>query len=677
MMFALVRKWASHLIHKHGQKFVKEVPEELLQFSLSSCSVELPRLDLQERLFENLDVLLPFEVSSAYLEDVAVSLRWRGSSCTVAVEARLLVVRGRMRSFQDWENVLHSHAPELQSREAAQSFKAAALKAHEEEVLDLARRLLGTAVLDQSGSLPDVEFKLGGDPSLMRDGDWGFQLILEEDSGQISMTGSGFEICDGVNLNEILNDSQAWRLDLRLKGLTASCKVEERSTPCIGPCEELALEFTFAQTRQVKSRVELPKWPKRSMTQAFEEMDELPKVSLAVCSTSCPVRASVSQVAFFASHGLRWGRWFAFREALAVSLCEGDEGEEEQLEEGSNVIPQNSSSSSTGAGSQYQRKWLLRLPRMLDASSVQPDPEGQVEVLSQVDPYVASIEEKQPLRQTLRERRLALLKPSGVDEENRGLVIASQRCMCSETRSSYDMLLTDPTARHTFTLMVNLTCSEVELLSDSSSLAVLPISVNSSIVVDLGVHDALDLKPLSLRLLLSDVELRRRAISSVGFVGRESKEPRDSTLSQRSSASGGASSSLGSGSVGAWNRLGLGGFSEPPLLRVVGLTTMTMDLTEPDDAELAEIRSPRWYLDVGGLLQACISYPLLLDVLELVGQLQEELLEVTSEEEEILLRQDSESEHRRSSLMYMPVSLEEGWEEEVLSDMDFGQVLQR
>eukprot|EP00435_Cladocopium_sp_Y103_P059365 s831_g21.t1 len=96
--------------------------------------------------------------------------------------------------------------------------------------------------------------------------------------------------------------------------------------------------------------------------------------------------------------------------------------------------------------------------------------------------------------------------------------------------------------------------------------------------------------------------------------------------------------------------------------------SLSKDLTEPDDAELAEIRSPRWYLDVGGLLQACISYPLLLDVLELVGQLQEELLEVTSEEEEILLRQDRqdlERENRRSSLLYMPVSLEEGWEEEV------------
>ena len=29
----------------------------------------------------------PAQVSSAYLEDVAVFLRWRGSSCTIAVEA--------------------------------------------------------------------------------------------------------------------------------------------------------------------------------------------------------------------------------------------------------------------------------------------------------------------------------------------------------------------------------------------------------------------------------------------------------------------------------------------------------------------------------------------------------------------------------------------------------------
>ena len=35
-----------------------------------------------------------------------------------------------------------------------------------------------------------------------------------------------------------------------------------------------------------------------------------------------------------------------------------------------------------------------------------------------------------------------------------------------------------------------------------------------------------------------------------------------------------------------------------------------------------------------GLLHACVSYPLVLDVLELVGQLQLELLEVTSQEEE-------------------------------------------
>ena len=39
-------------------------------------------------------------------------------------------------------------------------------------------------------------------------------------------------------------------------------------------------------------------------------------------------------------------------------------------------------------------------------------------------------------------------------------------------------------------------------------------------------------------------------------------------------------------------------------------------------------------LQAAGLLHACVSYPLVLDVLELVGQLQLELLEVTSQEEE-------------------------------------------
>ena len=50
---------------------------------------------------------------------------------------------------------------------------------------------------------------------------------------------------------------------------------------------------------------------------------------------------------------------------------------------------------------------------------------------------------------------------------------------------------------------------------------------------------------------------------------------------------------------------------------------------------MTSIDSGAWNkIEAAGLLQACVSYPLVLDVLELVGQLQLELLEVTSEEEE-------------------------------------------
>jgi len=641
-MFSLVRKWVSHLIHKHGQKFVKEVPVELLQFSLSSCSVELQRLDLQERLFENLEVLLPFQVGESYLEDVAVSLRWRGSSCTIVVEARQLVVKAKMRPYKDWEQLLRDEAPELQSREAAQKFKVATLVAHEEEVLDLARRLLGTAAIDQSGSMPDLEFKLGGAAHSTDGVDQGFQLILEEDSGQISLTGSGLEIRDGVNLNEILNPSQAWHLDFRLLELTASCEVDGRSAACIGPCEELGLEFTFAQQRKVKGRKELPDWSRpRAMAKTFEEMEELPTVSLAVTSTSCPVRASIAQVAFFTSHGLCWSRWFAFREALASRLSQTESDEMESDENGVNLH--------SGPGSCYRRGWLQRLPRLLDASPAEVrSGDAEVEKPSCEDPSLAGFEAKHQVRETLRERRLALLNPGNVVEENGGLVLASQQCICSETRTSYETLLSDPTARHTFALMVNITCSEVELQSETSSLAVLPTSLESRIVVDLGVHDAPDLKPLSLNLALSDCELRRRPLSVT--------TQRDSTLSQRSSNS----SSQGSSTVATWGKAMT--FGEPPLLRVVGVATLVMDLQEPDDAEMADLRSPRWYLDIGGLLHACVSYPLVLDVLELVGQLQLELLEVTSQEEEILLERttsDGSPKQRRSSLLFMPVTIDE------------------
>ena len=113
----------------------------------------------QERIFENLDVLLPFEVCEAYLEDAAVSLCWRGSICTIVVKARDLLRPACVASagsfagaegahaplsglewprephfecVEDWEQVLRT-APELQSGEGARLFKKETLRVHEEK----------------------------------------------------------------------------------------------------------------------------------------------------------------------------------------------------------------------------------------------------------------------------------------------------------------------------------------------------------------------------------------------------------------------------------------------------------------------------------------------------------------------------------------------------------------
>ncbi|CAK9090812.1 unnamed protein product [Durusdinium trenchii] len=514
--------------------------------------------------------------------------------------------------------------------------------------------------------MPHLEITLGGARSSSSlfggaqgalDEELGFQLDLEEEDGSISLTGKGLEISGGINLSEMFNDSQAWRLDLRMQELLATCEVDGRVSPCIGPCEELRLEFTFAPDRRVKWR-ELPDWPPRVMSEALEELEELPLVSLAVSSTSCPVRASIAQVTFFTKHGLSWGRWFSLREALSVQLDAAVPGTAQGAPE-------------QGLASAYRRRWLRRLPQLLDVG-VRPreqdlelgeerDPQGEA------DPQLVAFEAQTALRATLRERRLALLAPKAEEDGAGGLVFSSHRCMCSETHTSYDMLLRDPTARHSFFLMVSLACSEVELRGDSASLAVVPTDrrdgrLASGIVVQLGVHDAPDLKPLSLRLILHHCELQRR----VGPTGAERGAParHASERSERSERSLGLSSMTSSG-------LGVGGavlHAEPPLIKVVGVASMLMDLTEPPDRRVAEPVPPRFCLDVGDAgaggskLQACFSYPMLLDILELIGQLQLELLEAVSEEEEVLERRLSEqrrSAARRSSLMYMPISLEE------------------
>ncbi|CAJ1348598.1 unnamed protein product, partial [Effrenium voratum] len=468
------------------------VPQELLQFSFSSCSVELPLLEIQEKVLENLGVLLPLEVQSARLEDVAVS--WRGSSCTIVVKARKLVVEAQMRPYQEWAEVLRT-APELASHDAARSFKAALLKAHEQEVLSLARRLLGREAMGAS-LVPDLELELGNDQG-------GFELLMEHQAtARICVTGQTLALQGGLCLRDVLSPSKAWRLDLRLRGLSAHCQVDgPTSTPCIGPCQ-LQLDFTFGKRGSA-----VPDW---MFVEAGNE-EELPKVSLTVTSRSCPIRASIRQISALSKHGVSWGRWFALKEAVTVEF-------EEAMMESSPL----SEVAQRGEAAEYRRLWMSRLPRRLesaqvrketkdtdkDANGAEAEDDDDESAASDTDPQIVAFEEAHLLRETLRQRRLALLEESVVDDENRTYVYSAQRCLCTSAVSG-NMILQDPTARHTFVLTVNLTSSEVELLDEQSKLTVAPTSEESSIYVQLGVHDHPALKPLDLSLTLDQCQLLR------------------------------------------------------------------------------------------------------------------------------------------------------------------------
>lgn len=111
-------------------------------------------------------------------------------------------------------------------------------------------------------------------------------------------------------------------MDLQLAELLASCHANGRETPCIGPAD-LLLELTFGPDRGRQQPGAL-RWPQRSSTELLQGLDSWPTVSLAVVGSSCPVRASVAQVAFLAEHGLTWGRWFALRQAESLPTPFGE-----------------------------------------------------------------------------------------------------------------------------------------------------------------------------------------------------------------------------------------------------------------------------------------------------------------------------------------------------------------
>ncbi|CAE7374296.1 unnamed protein product, partial [Symbiodinium sp. CCMP2456] len=300
-----------------------DVPRELLNFSFSSWSFELERIDLQEQALEHLGVFLPLQVKEAFLEDVVISLRW-GSSGSVSMQARRCVIKTAVRPYQDWIETWRA-APDLSGRDAAKRFKAAALREHEEEVLALARRQLGHAGEPKGqGSalfMPDLEITLG---TGAEEADI-LQLEIEDTQADarvplsISLSGRlAFNLC----LRHLASPKYpAWRLDLNFFDVTLGCALgAETSEPVLGPCDLLCVELAFAKHGKV-SPEEVPDWPQRLLhaPAVLEERSSLaptlPTIHLSIGSERpCPLRVSLDQLGALTKHGLSWGRWFALKE---------------------------------------------------------------------------------------------------------------------------------------------------------------------------------------------------------------------------------------------------------------------------------------------------------------------------------------------------------------------------
>ncbi|CAE7489223.1 TTLL10 [Symbiodinium pilosum] len=97
---AALKQHAVRLLEQHAPLVVKDLPyDELLALSVLGISVKLQRLELQERVLENLAIFLPLEIECAWLEEVELSLR---SRLHVHASAQRLVLSVRLRDWEPW-----------------------------------------------------------------------------------------------------------------------------------------------------------------------------------------------------------------------------------------------------------------------------------------------------------------------------------------------------------------------------------------------------------------------------------------------------------------------------------------------------------------------------------------------------------------------------------------------
>ncbi|CAJ1455715.1 unnamed protein product [Effrenium voratum] len=157
--------------------------DELLALSLLGVSATLRRLEIQERVLESFGIHVPFEIDSACLEEVELSL----VGLQLQIVAQRLILHLRLRDFDQAAQTMGAHAATAQLPQTAQPLLLKCLRSIHVDVKSL----------QLSVALPDAAER-----------PWQLQAVL------------GAE----VDLPLQLLDPKAnfWHLGLRLKDLTVS-----------------------------------------------------------------------------------------------------------------------------------------------------------------------------------------------------------------------------------------------------------------------------------------------------------------------------------------------------------------------------------------------------------------------------------------------------------------------
>ncbi|CAJ1392984.1 unnamed protein product [Effrenium voratum] len=177
--------------------------DELLALSLLGVSATLRRLEIQERVLESFGIHVPFEIDSACLEEVELSL----VGLQLQIVAQRLILHLRLRDFDQAAQTMGAHAATAQLPQTAQPLLLKCLRSIHVDVKSLQ---LSVALPDAAERPWQLQAVLGAEAS---------DSSAESGSERFAPFASAGASLGQVDLPLQLLDPKAnfWHLGLRLK----------------------------------------------------------------------------------------------------------------------------------------------------------------------------------------------------------------------------------------------------------------------------------------------------------------------------------------------------------------------------------------------------------------------------------------------------------------------------